>query len=267
MSAVYRSSSIQKDARSEYGADAYFVKPFRVQDLWREIEGRLDCPPPAERGAPLEGDLGGVGLARVLVTLAAADETGALEIGRGSLVRWIYLDRGTPVAVEAMARAESFDQFLLDQGIGPGEATEPDLRARLERRYVEERLLACFLTRQGNFRFLRGQTPAEGTPRAEMPLPVLVLEGVRRHVSLVELAAEVERIRGRIMHVTPSAPTLLLGVRLGEEQSRVLGAIDGSSTAEEVVARSGVPAESGMQTLFGLMLLGAAAVEETAGNA
>jgi CheY-like chemotaxis protein len=261
MSAVYRSPSIQQDARSDYGADAYFVKPFRVQDLWREMEPYLGVRPPAP-GSPLEGDLAAVGLARLLVTLHAAEETGALALAQERVEKIIYLDRGVPVAAESNLRSERFAEFLARRGVQKEALSDPSARDALAAQHVEERLIACFLMREGSFRFDPGIKPPPGTPRAKVPVPKLVLEGVKQHVPLLELSQEIEQLRNRVVHATPDAPAVLLGVPLDPEQARVLAAIDGQATVEQVIAHAGISAADAMPILFGLILLGVAAVEE-----
>src|SRR5262249_264835 len=89
MSSLYRSPSIRRAAQREYGADAYFVKPFRIQDLWQHIEDRLGKTPQSA-SAPLEGDLGKIGFARLLVTLHASEETGVLKLQSGHASKMIY---------------------------------------------------------------------------------------------------------------------------------------------------------------------------------
>jgi DNA-binding response OmpR family regulator len=237
MSAVYRSPSIQRDAQAEYGADAYFVKPFRIQDLWQHIEDKLGGAPARTQAAPLEGDLSKIGFARLLVTLHASEESGVLKIRSGHMEKLIYLDRGQPVAVESNLRSEQ----------------QQDTR---------ERLLGCFMMTSGGFEFTPEARPPASMERAQISVPELVLEGVRRHVPQVELSREIELVRQRVVHAQPAAAQLL-GSRLDDDAARVLRAIDGHATVEQVIARSGAAATAAMQILLGFILLGVAAVEET----
>jgi CheY-like chemotaxis protein len=255
MSAVYRSPSIQRDARTEYGADAYFIKPFRVQELWREIEGRLGLEP-AQSGAGLEGDLAAVGLPRLLVTLAAASETGALRLEHEHTQKTIFLERGTPVAASSNVRSEQVDLGGLRR------ATDEPPREDLVQRLVEERVVACFLLRRGAFRFEPGVRPPADAARAEVPVARAVLEGVRRHVPLYEISKDIEKIRRRIVHATAESTQSLYGVRLEDGPSRLLAAVDGARTTEQVITSSGLPAAEAMQILSAFLLLGVIAVEE-----
>ena len=236
MSAVYRSPSIQRDAQAEYGADAYFVKPFRIQDLWQHIEDKLGAPA-RPSAAPLEGDLSKIGFARLLVTLHASEESGVLKLRSGHMEKLIYLDRGQPVAVESNLRSEQ----------------QQDMR---------ERLLGCFMLTSGGFDFIPEARPPANMERAQLSVPEVVLEGVRRHVPQVELSREIELVRQRIVHAQAGAAQLL-GARLDDDAARVLRAIDGQTTVEQVIARSGVAPTAAMQILLGFILLGVAAVEET----
>jgi CheY-like chemotaxis protein len=268
MSAVYRSPSIQRDACADYGADGYFVKPFRIQELWQKIEGRMGMLAPPEEGSPIEGALGVVGFARLLMTLAAAEETGALRLSHGHVEKLIYLERGQPVAVTSNLRSERFEQFLADQGVDRQAVTDPGELARLAELHVEERLIACFMMREGSFRFSPGVRAPTGLPRAAIPVARLILEGVRRNLPLIELSQEIERVRRRVVHAPPDAQATLEGIELAPSAQTLLRSIDGKSTVEEIVTRSGVPAPEAMQILFGFILLGVAAVEEaTRGSA
>jgi CheY-like chemotaxis protein len=236
MSAVYRSPSIQRDAQAEYGADAYFVKPFRIQDLWQHIEDKLGKPPRVV-ASPLEGDLAKVGFARLLVTLHASEETGVLKIRAGHTEKLIYLERGQPIGVESNLRSEAGQD-------------------------VRERLLACFMMTAGEFDFVPQARVPDGVARGDISVPELVLEGVRRHVPQVELSREIELVRRRVVHARSDTAATLLGQRLDDDAARVLRAIDGQTTCEDLIARSGVPATTAMQILFAFILLGVAAIEE-----
>jgi len=235
MSAVYRSPSIQRDAQAEYGADAYFVKPFRIQDLWQHIEDKLGAPERV-KAAPLDGDFSKIGFARLLVTLHASEETGILKLRSGHMEKLVYLHRGEPIAVESNLRSEQ----------------QADTR---------ERLLGCFMLASGGFEFIPEARPPQHTERAQISVPELVLEGVRRHVPQVELSREIETVRQRVVHAQP-AEAELLGTRLDDDAARVLRAIDGQATCEQVIARSGVSPTAAMQILLAFILLGVAAVEE-----
>lgn len=235
MSAVYRSPSIQRDAQAEYGADAYFVKPFRIQDLWQHIEDKLGTPARV-KAAPLEGDLSKIGFARLLVTLHASEESGILKLRSGHMEKLVYLHRGEPIAVESNLRSEQ----------------QADTR---------ERLLGCFMLTSGGFEFIPEARPPANIERAQISVPELVLEGVRRHVPQVELSREIETVRQRVVHAQPGAAELL-GTRLDDDAARVLRAIDGQASCEQVIARSGVSPTVAMQILLAFILLGVAAVEE-----
>ena len=237
MSAVYRSPSIQRDAQAEYGADAYFVKPFRIQDLWGHIEERLGKPSRQAAASPLEGDLAKVGFARLLVTLHAAEESGVLKIRSGHMEKLIYLERGQPIAVESSLRSDA----------------NQDMR---------ERILGCFMLVSGGFQFIPEARPPQNLERSQVSVPELVLEGVRRHVPQVELSREIEVVRQRVVHAREDSAAQLLGARLDDDAARVLRAIDGQASVEQVIARSGVQATAAMQILLAFILLGVAAVEE-----
>jgi hypothetical protein len=71
-----------------------------------------------------------------------------------------------------------------------------------------------------------------------------------------------ELVRRRVVHARRDVATQLLGERLDDQVARVLGAIDGKTAVEDLIARSDVPSAAAMQILFAFILLGVAAVEE-----
>src|SRR5439155_20073392 len=111
-----------------------------------------------------------------------------------------------------------------DQRVTPAELADPAERERLARRHVEERLIACFVIRQGSFRFEPGVAPPADLLRADITVAQLVLEGVRRHMPLIELTHEIEAVRRRVVHATADAPAALSAARLAGEQARVRSA-------------------------------------------
>src|SRR5262249_60675462 len=91
--------------------------------------------------------------------------------------------------------------------------------------------------------------------------------GVRPCRPLLRLSDAIECLGRPVPQATHGGAAARMGFRLADEQAGVVAAIDGRSTVEDIITRTGLPSPTAMQILFGFILLGVAAVEETAREA
>ncbi len=135
MSAVYKSLSVQNEAKTKYGATDFLTKPLNINLLRDRLEALLHTgtPVPVAEQPDLEtdvtgptagipagtktlGDLAAVPFASVFVQIHQQGRTGALYVTKGKVKKTIYFIDGAPVAVQSNLLSETLARILQSQG-------------------------------------------------------------------------------------------------------------------------------------------------------
>jgi CheY-like chemotaxis protein len=217
----------------------------------------------------IEGDLASVRVPRLLAETFAARLTGLLTLARGRASKVVLLDGGRPVfatsndpqeqfgfrcvrtgtvsqaEIEALAGQpqESLADALLARGLLP-----PRRCAELVLEQVREVVWSTFSWRDGGYRVRASALARRPAVVLEIPVEDLVLDGIRRTATLERLRAELP-------------PDLALGAgdgsafdlkppRLAPGEAAMLAAADGTKTAADLVALSGMAERDALAFLF-----------------
>ncbi|MCS6797799.1 MAG: response regulator [Myxococcota bacterium] len=230
-------------------------------------------------GPCLEGRLGEVALGDVLQILEQQRQTGRLTITSGTraIEAWLrdgLLDVATSrgVAPEfllgrylvqdgALERAELETLLRQRAGIRPllgtqlvrlGYVTREELHAALVRQ-TSELLYEALRWRSGRFAFERGATPPQAAEaRLGLPVAAVLLEGLRR-VDEWRLIEEQIRDFEDVLEPLPHVVGRLPPDALGDEDRRVLAAVDGVRTVREIVTAVGGGSFEVCSVLFRLL--------------
>jgi len=189
----------------------------------------------------------------VLLALADAAWTGTVVVVQPRFRRRLFLEGGTLVGVASENPTEWLGQFLvgaslideeqLRQGLAGQEAAAVPLGVVLERSgavdaaqldrvltaQAREVVCALFETPPLEVRTQDGVLPASHPRGLRLPLPELILEGIRRRIR----RREVEGCLGGL-EVVPRRVSSLEPPGLDAQAQRVLAAVDGSRDLEEI---------------------------------
>lgn len=166
MSALYKTYSLQQEAKTKYGADDYMIKPLNLMDLAKRICQHLciDRPekmPKAEEpiqaeatpefvpeaapalnesfmnstgDIPAKGDLADVPVEQLFGWLVHRRLTGKIEIYSDNFKRTVFVKNGIPVYLYSTLPSEQFTQLLLDDGkLTPQQLSEIEIQAKLDK--------------------------------------------------------------------------------------------------------------------------------------
>ncbi len=215
-------------------------------------------------------------LAALLFRLEGGRSTVRLELRAADALRVLWLEEGALASAASTVSTES----LLDHAIRDGlvdraaerelrilRLDEPELAQELLRRRLvtdaelvpflqrltEARALEAFSEPVSFYRLSADTPPPEGRHAAVRPLSALAAEGVRRGLPVEEVDRLVPSLRAvprLLRRVDPQA----LG--LGDRDRRVLDAVDGERTAQQLLLATGTSREAGKKVLAVAVALG-----------
>jgi hypothetical protein len=203
---------------------------------------------------------------RVIADLAVMVETGLVRFARGTLVKDVYLVRGSPESVNSNMSGDRFGEYLVTRGflrlsdleralaemprfsgklgealVGLGFMRPLDV-FRLLSQQVRERVMELFTWTDGEFSFFRGLQ----NPVAAFPLGLNSFEILGAGV----LALSYDFLAGRFAPLAGFRPRAMPNPRINPEAFRlgptpreVWGLLDGSRTLAEWTERFGSPDE------------------------
>lgn len=205
MTAFYKEADHIREAREEYGATDYLLKPFSIKALHDRVAALLGTPAAAVAAERLsvEGTLAVTPLPRILHNLYSLRATGLLHLERGDVKKVVYVKNGYPIFVRSNLVREFLGQMLVRSGaisnefltrcmaaakengqqigtvlIEAGLLSPQDLNTLLHKQVVDK-LLEIFSWPEGNYRFIQAREFREGITSIDVSPANLILQGLR----------------------------------------------------------------------------------------
>lgn len=227
----------------------------------------------------IKGSLSEASLADVVQLLSLGMKNGCLSVADRSRLGQIFFDRGRISFARIVNRRDRIGDMLVRAGALTHDQLEEALRGqertperrlgellieagtiaqdaldRCIRQQIEEAVYHLFTWTRGTFFFEAGERPEDGETTVSISPDSLLLEAARRvdEWSLIEkklpsldvmLVLEQERLEAA-------------AVDLSEEQRRLIPLIDGETTVDELVDRTGLSEFETGKALFGLIQAG-----------
>lgn len=282
MSASPKDARLVREAREEYGATDYLLKPFTLASFHERIQALIGAPedqaPP--RKLCVEGDLAATALPTLLHNLYTLQATGLLHLERGDQRKVVYFKEGYPIFVRSNLVRECLGQMLVKEGLISPDQCEESLRkvresGRLQgtiliemglfspqqlrdllSRQVTAKLLAAFAWSDGNFRFIQARNFKAGVTSIEMPPAMLILQGIRRYFSDARVATMLAPHRRRYLAQTENPHFRFQELALGRQDTEILVRCRGDYTLEELLARYPLSRHEVEQLLAALLTAG-----------
>jgi len=207
MTAFYKQADHIRDAREQYGATDYLLKPFPLKDLHEKIEsliGRSESAAGSER-LSIEGNLSETDFPRILHNLYSLRATGLLHIEHRDFKKVVYIRNGYPIFV----RSNLVREFLGQRLVRTGHLTEEQLQESLKvakekgqrhgmaliemglltphqlqevlRSQVLEKLLDIFSWPDGAYRFVQAREFKQNVTSIDLSPANLILQGLREY--------------------------------------------------------------------------------------
>ena len=218
MTAFYKQVDHIRDAREQYGATDYLLKPFPLKTLHEKIDALVGVP--VENSSPeslgIEGNLAEPGFPRILHNLYSLHATGLLHLEHKNLKKVVYIRNGCPIFV----RSNMVREFLGQRLVRTEQVTEDQLQEALERTrqtgqrlgmtliemrlltphqlhdilrdQVLEKILDVFAWPDGRYNFVQARQFKQNVTTINLSPANLILQGLRKHASRTQLAKILE---------------------------------------------------------------------------
>ena len=206
VTATFHSPQQIAEAKNDYGADDFLLKPFTGIDLQHLLE-RVFVPGNRDKDDDESAvqSISDYTLPIQLHKLYVNKATGLLHLHHGDAKKIVYLKDGYPIFTRSNVLNECLGRMLVQEGgitqvdcdqsversketgrlqgtvlIEMGLLTPQELHAALTRQ-VTEKLLSTFAWRSGTFQFVPGKDFKKNVTRIKLSPAALIMQGIERH--------------------------------------------------------------------------------------
>lgn len=263
MTAFYKQADHIRDAREQYGATDYLLKPFPLKTLHEKIDGLIGTPitTPDSGRLSIAGDLSETGLPRILHNLYSLRATGLLHLENCNVKKVVYIRNGYPIFVRSNLVREFLGQMLVRSGLINDEALDRSLdlaektgqrhgMALLEmglitpqqlndilRSQVLVKLLNIFSWQDGSYRFIQAREFKQGITCIDLSPANLILQGLREYASRDQVLKILEPHLDNYLQQAESPLYRFQEIQLSVNDQRILASCQGATTLSEVLKR------------------------------
>jgi len=206
VTATFHSPEQIAEAKKDYGADDFLLKPFTGVDLQKMLDRAFSSKKEDqdEETSAIQ-EISDYTIPVQLHKLYVKKATGLLHLHHGAAKKIVYLKEGYPVFTRSNVLSECLGRMLVQEGvitqvdcdqsversketgrlqgtvlIEMGLLTPQELHAALTRQ-VTEKLLSTFAWRKGTYQFVPGTDIKKNVTRIKLTPASLILQGIERH--------------------------------------------------------------------------------------
>ncbi len=263
MTAFYKQADHIRDAREQYGATDYLLKPFPLKTLHETIAALIGAPATTASTDRLsiEGNLSETSFPRILHNLYSLRATGLLHLENQALKKVVYIRNGYPIFVRSNLVREFLGQRLVQTGllnesslaesletakqrnqrhgmalIEMGLLTPHQLNDALKNQMLDK-LLDIFSWPEGNYRFVQAREFKKGITSIELSPANLILQGLRDHANRGQVRKILEPHLDHYLHQAENPLYRFQEIQLSANEQRILAGSQGNQTLSEVLKR------------------------------
>ena len=263
MTAFYKQADHIQDAREQYGATDYLLKPFPLKTLHEKIDALLGAPTTASETGRLsiEGNLSETAFARILHNLYSLRATGLLHLENNNLKKVVYIRNGYPIFVRSNLVREFLGQMLVRTGLLSDEVLAESLEASKQsnqrhgtaliemgllkpqqlndalRTQVLDKLLDIFSWPEGKYRFVQAREFKQGVTSIDLSPANLILQGLRDHANRDQVLKILEPHFEHYLQQAENPLYRFQEIQLSVNEQRILASCQGNETLSEVLKR------------------------------
>ncbi|HKJ04049.1 MAG TPA: response regulator [Geopsychrobacteraceae bacterium] len=289
MTAMFHSTDQIEQAKEEYGATEFLLKPFKVEDLYWLIDSLFpEEKVPADRVKKLEGKLREHSLPILLNQLYSQKATGLLDLRREETRKVIYLKGGYPIFARSNILGECLGRMLVkDNVISPQQCDESIERSKVGgrlqgtvliemgllspeelhealARQITEKLLSVFLWSDGEYQFSPTKNFKKNVTEIELSPAALIYQGVSRYWSSERLIRYLDPYRQDFICQAKDPLFRFQEMGLNRRGEAIFEDCLGDLTLEKILHRYPLSRREVQQTLASLLLAGMVSVSATA---
>ncbi|SHJ27972.1 Response regulators consisting of a CheY-like receiver domain and a winged-helix DNA-binding domain [Malonomonas rubra DSM 5091] len=287
ITAMFHSPEQIEQAKADYGADEFLLKPFTSKDMLALLERLFNPDAQAENDAS-QGSLEEKNVPQLLHDLYSNEKTGLLHLERGDAKKIIYIKDGYPVFARSNVLNECLGRMLVKEGvltqvdcdasversresgrlqgtvlIEMGILTPQDLHAALSRQ-VTEKLLSTFKWGDGSFRFVDGKDFKKNVAAIKVSPASLIMQGIKNYWSQAQLDEFILPLRNLYLKQSGNPKYRFQDIELNRRGQEIYGQCLGSLTTSEIIDQHPLAKQEVQQVLAGLVLSELVEVSEVA---
>ncbi len=212
MTAIHRGTEQAQEAKDEFGATEYLLKPFSLDTLYQKILNLLGeeykvADIKDRETAIIQGEISGASFPKLLHDLYALKATGLLHVSLNERKKVVYFMEGYPIFVRSNLIRECLGKLLVRKGFIDERECEESLKrvketgrlqgtVLIEMGYLtpqqlhdvlklqaSEKLLEIFSWKSGDYRFTHAQDFKKNITRINLSPATLILQGFRKYYS------------------------------------------------------------------------------------
>ncbi|WP_321393944.1 response regulator [uncultured Desulfuromusa sp.] len=206
VTSIFHSPEQIAEAKEDYGADDFLLKPFTGQDLQRLLERFFTADGEAKKDpTPKIQPLFDYTIPLQLQQLYREKATGLLHLQRGEAKKIIYIKDGYPIFARSNVLSECLGRMLVKEGV----ITQVDCDQSVERstesgrlqgtvliemglltphevrealiRQVTNKLLSTFAWKNGTYQFVPGKDFKKNVTQIKLTPAAIIMEGISLH--------------------------------------------------------------------------------------
>jgi CheY-like chemotaxis protein/TolA-binding protein len=263
MTAFYKQADHIRDAREQYGATDYLLKPFPLNTLHEKIEELIGAPEASEDAERLsvEGKLSETGLPRILHNLYSLRATGLLHLEHNDVKKVVYIRNGYPIFVRSNLVREFLGQLLIKANLLTQEQLDESLKVAQEnnqrhgmaliemglitpqqldevlRNQVIDKLLDLFSWDDGKYRFVQAREFKGNITSIDLSPANLILQGLRDHASRKQVLNILEPLLDTYPQVAENPLYRFQEIQLSVTEQRILESCNGGIKLSEILKK------------------------------
>lgn len=264
MTAFYKQADHIRDAREQYGATDYLLKPFPLKTLLEKIDALIGAPAaaPGSGRLSIEGNISEAGLPRILHNFYSLRATGLLHLENSNIKKVVYIRNGYPIFVRSSLVREFLGQMLLRTGHLSEETLETSLEVakkngqrhgmalvemglitphqlnEILRNQILEKLLDTFSWQDGKYRFMQAREFKPGITSIDLSPANLILQGLREYASREQILKILEPHLDSYLQQAESPLYRFQEIRLSANEQRIVASCQGNTTLSEILNRN-----------------------------
>ncbi len=261
MTAFYKQADHIRDAREQYGATDYLLKPFPLKTLHEKIDTLIGAPTATSGSERLsvQGELAETSLPRILHNLYSLRATGLLHLENNEIKKVIYIRNGYPIFVRSNLVREFLGQILVRAGHLSDESLKESLEAARKkgqrhgmaliemglitpqqlndilRNQVLEKLLDIFSWPEGKYRFIQAREFKQGVTSIDLSPANLILQGLREYASRDQILKMLEPHLDLYLQQAENPLYRFQEIQLTAGEQRIMASCQGETTLRDVL--------------------------------
>jgi CheY-like chemotaxis protein len=282
MTAFYKQAENIQEAREQYGATDYLLKPFPLKTLHEKIDALLGTPTTAsETGRQsIIGNLSETAFPQILHNLYSLRATGLLHLENNNLKKVVYIHNGYPIFARSNLVREFLGQILVRTGLLSNESLAKSLEASKQRNQrhgmaliemgllkphqlndalrtqVLDKLLDIFSWPEGKYRFVQAREFKQGITSIDLSPANLILQGLRNHANRDQVLKILEPHLEYYLQKEEKPLYRFQEIQLSVNEQRILASCQGNKTLSEVLNRHQLSRKEAEPLLAALLTTG-----------